>query len=480
MKHLNLLIRKSQAPIYRRLADALRSQIRRGLLKPGERLPPTRELAQQLQIHRHTVMNALAELEAEGWITAHRKRFYEVTSSLPPTFLTSAAMGTVEEKSKTVPIEFARAVSIPDFRSSRGYRFAFPSGFPDLRLFPMREFKSHLYDALSTRDVLAYGEPGGLPRLIEQIKIYLRRMRSVSDREIIVTNGSQEAIFLLAQLLISPGSYVAIECLAYPPAVEALRFAGASLVPVAVDEEGLVVSELERELKTKKIRLLYLTPLHQYPTTVTLSASRRLQLYELACKYKLLILEDDYDHEFHYVSQPVAPLASFDPAGLVMYVSTFSKILFPAARVGFMAVPSAVAQNIAKLKRISSRQNEQLLQAAIAGWMEDGGFEKHLRKMRRTYELRRSAMVQTLERASLQQPGLTFRAPDGGMALWLNLNRNSKNATELLRKSGILVNAEAEYRLDKPVGTHLRLGFSGQTPAENDTALAALFAALKK
>jgi len=480
MKELLLALSKGGQPKYRQLADSLRATIREGHLKPGEILPSSRDLARKFNLNRHTVMNALSELVAEGWIEAKEKIHYQVVNTLPSTFL--QPQSTVQRKFaiREPNFEFARAVQIGNYVREQQFRHAFPSGSPDARLFPLHEFKSHLYDALHSKQVLLYGDPMGEQRLLEQIAIYLRRVRNINDRTIIVTNGSQEAIFLLSQLLVNPGDYVAVEALGYPPALEALRFAGAKLLPIRVDGEGLVVDDLERQLKQKKVCLLYTTPLHQYPTTVTLSATRRLQLYELAYKHNILILEDDYDHEFHYSGQPVAPLASFDPGGIVLYVSTFSKILFPSARVGFLAVPNKLGQELAKLKRISSRQNESLLQDAIARWMESGGFERHLRRMRRAYEQRLRSMTDTLAELKAQHRQISWTTPDGGMALWLNLNRDSGKVAKRASENGVLVYPEKNYRVEKGSGTHLRLGFSGQAPGENMAGLRALFSALKE
>lgn len=475
MKDFLISLPVSKRAKFKLLAEALRLAIRDGKLKPGEVLPSTRDLARQLKMHRHTVMNALGELQAEGWIESHEKKNYQVVSTLPSTFLKARSVVDKKVQTQKRSYQFAREAEVPAFTSNSNYKYSFPSGFPDIRLFPMKEFKSYLYDSLKSNKILSYGDPVGHPRLIHQIQTYLRRIRNVDDREIVVTNGSQEAIFLLAQLLIKPGDAVAVEALGYPPAFAALKFAGAKLVPIQVDGEGLVVGDFEKQLKSKKIKMLYTTPLHQYPTTVTLSARRRLELYEVCYKNKVLILEDDYDHEFHYVSQPIAPLASFDPAGIVLYVSTFSKVLFPSARLGFMAVPKKVEEKMSRLKRISSRQNEQILQDAIGRWMESGGFEKHLRRMRRTYEERRNSMLQDLESLTKENRRVSWVVPDGGMALWMNLGEDSYDFSERARKGKIIVNPEINFRLDGVRGTHLRLGFSGQTPEENKQGLKALF-----
>lgn len=475
MRELLILISKDKKHKYRTLADGLRTAIRQGKVKPGEQLPSSRDLARQFKMHRHTVMTALAELESEGWITSRAKKYYQVTEALPDTFLHARGNTRQTKPVAEREIKLARIVEIGSYVPADNFKHSFPSGFPDLRLFPVKEFKSHLNDALRVKGILSYSDPVGHPQLIEEVNKYIRRARSVANRDIVITNGSQEALFLLAQCLVGPGDYVAVEALGYPPAIEAFKFAGGKFIPIHIDKEGLCVDTLEKHLKKKKIKCLYTTPLHQYPTTVTLSASRRLRLYELALKYGFLIVEDDYDHEFHYVSQPVAPLASFDPAGIVLYVSTFSKILFPSSRVGFMAVPNKIGTEVAKLKRISSRQNEQTIQAAIAKWMAEGGFERHLRRMRRTYEDRRNAIVNDLIQMQKSHPKISWTEPDGGMALWLDVAIDSTKFSEILKKKSILVNPESAFRIDKKPGTHFRLGFSGYTPLENRASLDAMF-----
>lgn len=478
MKELMIELPKGAQPKYIRLADALRVAIRNGRIKPGEILPSSREMARSLRFHRHTVMAALAELESEGWVESREKMHYQVMRTLPEKYLKPRRVVQREFEKKEIPLSLARSLGIGDYKPVPDHKHAFPSGFPDPRLFPLREFKSHFYDALKKRDLLIYGDPQGEEFLRAEVEAYIRHLRGVGGREIVITNGSQEAIFFLAQLLVKPGELVAVEALGYPPAFEALRFAGAKLLPIRVDEEGLVVEDLERHLKTKKIRLLYITPLHQYPTTVTLSAARRLRLYEVACRHGIRILEDDYDHEFHFQSQPIAPLASFDPAEIVLYVSTFSKIMFPSARIGFMAVNSALAKEAAKLKRISSRQNEPLMQETLARWMQSGGFERHLRRMRRAYSERIDAMLADLADWQRVHPQISWIVPDGGMALWLDVGMNADRAGALATEAGVLLVPESRFRLDGKTGTHLRLGFSGQTPAENRAGLKALFAAL--
>jgi GntR family transcriptional regulator/MocR family aminotransferase len=474
MAELLIELKNSKLPFFQRLANGLQQAIRSGRALPGEFLPSSRELAQRFGVNRHTIMKACAELEAEGWIVSHPKKGYQVTPQLPSRFLQAGSAKPLPSSYQFKETLLARRVAIPEIQKMGKFIYSFPSGFPDARLFPIREFKSCFYDALTNRKNLRYGQPEGHELLQNQVKDYLRRLRGVSGKEIIITNGSQEAIYFLSQLLLGKDDGVAVEALGYTPALEALRFAGAKLYPIAVDRDGLKVEEFRKLLKRRKIKMIYTTPLHQYPTTVNLAAARRLELYQLCYDHDVLILEDDYDHEFHYTNQPPSPIAAHDPAGLVLYVSTFSKILFPSARVGFMAVPQFLASEVSKLKRISSRQNEQIMQDAIARWMLSGGFEKHLRKMRRTYDHRRLSFVQDLENLQAQCPQLDWITPGGGMALWLNTGEDAHRLADRARQQKINVYPETLYQVKPSYGTHLRLGFTGQTEAENREGLKAL------
>jgi GntR family transcriptional regulator/MocR family aminotransferase len=451
-----------------RIADAIRSAIEGGQLQRGESLPSTRALGRTLRVHRHTVMTALGELVAEGWLTAQERQTYRVNDTLPSWFFEPDASPPAPASTARHEWRLAREVRSVA-ADPAGVRYAFRSGLADLRLFPQAELKSHFGDALrhSRTDHLGYADPGGHPPLVGQLRTYLRRVRAISGRDILVTNGSQEAIFLTAQLLIRPGDWVAVERLGYGPAWDALRAAGARLCPIRIDGEGLDLEDLERQLRRRRIRLIYTTPLHQYPTTTTLPLCRRLRLYEVAARADVPILEDDYDHEFHYRSQPLPPLASRDPAERVIYVSTLSKILFPSARIGFMAVPHAIAPRLAAFRRIVSRQNETLLQDAVARWIAAGSFERHLRRMRRIYEDRRGAIVSALQAGRDSGLPWTWQEPDGGMAIWLDTGEDAGAIARKALARNVLVHPESIYTLSgESGGSHLRLGFANQTEDE--------------
>ena len=475
MKQLHLQLSDQKKALYLKIADAIRAAIRTGQLKPGEKLPSTRRLAEELQVHRHTLMNALNELVAEGWLEARQRQGYLVSEQLPAEFLGVERQANVKRAPHVWSIE--QDFLLQDLPDHSNYEFSFRSGAPDLRLFPYQEFKSHLADTLRVPapELLDYGNPAGHEPLIQQLEIFLRRMRGIQGKKIVMTHGSQEALYLAARLLVKPGDYVAVENQGYPSAWGAFKAAGAQLLPIEVDEGGLCLESLERQIKKQPVRFIYITPLHQYPTTSTLSVSRRMQLYEIASREGIPIVEDDYDHEYHYRCQPLPPLAAEDPAERVIYISTFSKVLFPASRLGFMAVPEGLYSALVAYRKILSQQNETLLQDAVARWMESGGLERHLRKMCKVYEQRRNFMAKQLMSAQESGLKLSFKLPDGGMAFWVNCFQDSGELAERAKRRGIFVHPEWAFHVDQKPGTHLRLGFAGQNQEEIQRGLKALF-----
>ncbi|GMU56834.1 MAG: GntR family transcriptional regulator [Candidatus Xenobia bacterium] len=466
---LPLVLPETSQPVYLRLAQAIRAALSQGQLQPGELLPSTRGLAQRFQLHRHTVMNALDELVAEGWLRSEPGRGYRAAAVPPSRFLE------VRQETPTTAKEpgFRLVRTVAGRESLPELEYRFPSGQPDLRLFPWSEFYRHAREVLRRRSperLLGYGDPTGRAALKEQLWAHLRRLRGLTEGELVITHGSQEAIYILGQLLVEKGETVAVEELGYPPAWQALRAAGARLEGLTLDAQGLDPEAFRKLCRRGKVRLLYLTPLHQYPTTVTLPRDRRQALYELADRYGVPILEDDYDHEFHYRCQPVAPLKASDPTGLVLYCSTFSKVLFPAARLGFAVVPPRLAREMGQLKRVISRQNDHLMQETVALWMRTQGFERHLRRMRRVYHARMLSMLQALQDYAPARP-------DGGMCLWVNLGVDADALAEAAARRQVAVMPESAFRLDHGPSRHLRLGFASSSPEEIAQGMARLISA---
>jgi GntR family transcriptional regulator/MocR family aminotransferase len=265
---------------------------------------------------------------------------------------------------------------------------------------------------------LSYTHPYGHVRLRTAIAsmVSARRGIAAAVENICITRGSQMGLALIARALLRPGDVVAVEHLGYRPAWEVFRLAGAHVVPVSIDADGLQIEAIERLHSRRPLRAVYLTPHHQFPTTVTLSAGRRLRLLDFAAHMKVAVIEDDFDHEFHYDGRPVMPLISADSRGVVVYIGSLSKVLAPALRTGYVVAPSELIERIAAHRALIDTQGDQVLEYALGELFEDGEIQRHIRRVRREYSARRDALVTAL-RQSLGGT-LEFTIPAGGIAIW--------------------------------------------------------------
>ncbi|WP_141735249.1 aminotransferase-like domain-containing protein [Oligoflexus tunisiensis] len=482
MKLLTIKLDDTSGPIYRQGKTSLEKAIRQGILRAGDQLPSARTLAEQLQVNRHTVRVAYEELLAEGWIRAEERIGYFVADDFPQE--NGIARNTVQASGPGLLWEQLHRKGKAHSRLGRVEEMnlaAFPynlqSSVPDLRLFPVQELKSCFSRALrQLTSHLDYHGARGDPLLLECLSDLLRQQRQLGTQELILTQGSQEAIFMTASLLLKPGSVVAVEEKGYQPAWQCFRHFGAELMPIRLDGEGLVPEDLERKLQEGRIDLLYLTPLHQYPTTVTLTPARRARIMNLLRDFRVPLLEDDYDHDVHFDSLPPLPMAAQDTERLVIYVSTLSKLIFPGARLGFMAVPPESLPWFLEMKAYTSRVNETLASRAVALWIQDGGLGRHLRRLRRIYRERRDHLVEYLSNRGFFRDHCAFEAPQGGMNLWLDIGRNPQDIVEKAREAGLLLSGEHLYVTPerRPEARHLRLGYAAHDEREMKKALALL------
>ncbi len=407
-------------PVFAQIADGIARAIRGGRLSPGDRLPGSRSLATSLAVHRNTVLAAYSELLAQGWLVGEAGRGTFVSSAVPEVHARRFAPK-AEGVAERPGFSLAPARVVPYTRPElpRG-TLSIADGVPDLRLTPVAELARAYRHAVrgAARAVLGYGFERGHPRLRAELAALLGRERGlpVKAEDVLVTRGSQMALYLAAQAVVLPGTAVAVESFGYPPAWQAFRAAGAELVPIRVDAQGLVVDELAAVAESRRLSAVYVTPHHQYPTLTVLSADRRLALLDLARKHRFAIVEDDYDNEIHFHGRPVLPLASADRSGVVVYVGTLSKILAPALRVGYAVAPRAVLDRMAQLRVFVDRQGDSALELAIAELLEEGVVQRHARRMRRVCLIRRDALVASL-RDRLGDV-LSFEPPRGGLALW--------------------------------------------------------------
>ncbi|MEZ4408604.1 MAG: PLP-dependent aminotransferase family protein [Polyangiales bacterium] len=452
-------------PVFLRIARAVVREVRRGRLRPGDALPGTRALAASLGVHRNTVLAAWAELSAEGWIETVPARGTFVTRALPD----------------HLPKRFGRAPSREGVPERAGFELPPPGpsiaphvavpkgvlalygGVPDLAMLPRDALARAWRRALKQGgpSLLGYADARGDARLRAALASILTALRglAVGADDLMVTRGSQMALSLAAKTLLRPGDVVAVESYGYRPAWEALRAEGARLVAVRVDRDGVDVDALAALMEREPVREVYVTPHHQYPTTAVLSPGRRMALLALARARRVAVIEDDYDHEFHYEGRPVLPLASADDAGVVVYVGTLSKLLAPALRVGFVSAPRAVLDRMAEARALIDRQGDPVTERAVAALLEEGEVERHAKRARRAYQSRRDAMVEALTREL--GGALSFRVPMGGMALWERVKAVEVEAwAARCEAAGVWLHTGRRFSFDGRPRPYLRLGYA--------------------
>lgn len=278
------------------------------------------------------------------------------------------------------------------------------------------------------------------------------------------------ALDLTARALVIPGDGVAVEAVGYRAAWSAFQRAGARLHPIPVDSEGMQVDDLQEVARAGRLRAVHLTPQHQYPTTTVLSPRRRLALLELARAHRLAIVEDDYDHEFHYEGRPVLPLASADASGLVVYVGSLAKILAPGLRIGFVVGPRALIDRLAQERALIDRHGPTVVEAAVADLLEEGEVARHARRVRRIIRRRRDVLAAALARHL--PDALSFQIPGGGMALWARAARGIDVLAwhRRARQAGVLFQSGADFSFDGRTLPYLRLGFAGCDDRQLETA----------
>lgn len=465
----------SGQPHYVRIADAIAADVARGRLLAGQRLPGARSLAAALGVHRNTVDAAFRTLAAQGWIESRPRSGYFVLGDPGEPPPVSAARGL--EPRTAVPGRLGYKLGEPpnsreSSAPSSGYLLH--GGLPDLRMFPHEALARAYRRALKRHGprVLGYGDARGLPELRAALAQMLAAQRGLATGpdDLVITRGSQMAIALVARAILRPGDRVGVESYGYPPAWAALREAGAELVPLPVDGEGLDVDALEQVLADGPLRMIYLTPHHQYPTLAVLSGRRRLRLLELARTHRVAVLEDDYDHEYHYEGRPVLPLAASDRAGVVIYVGTSSKVLAPGLRVGYVVAPRVLLARIAALRTGLDRQGDLVGEAALAELLEEGELRRHIGRTRRAYRARRDLLADLLEQRFGER--LSFQLPHGGMALWVGVDRSidPANWQRRARQLGVHFQIGQEFAYDGRAKPFVRLGYARVNEDELEAA----------
>ena len=383
--------RSSPAPLHRQIYDRMRRAILEGMLRAGQRVPSTRTLAAELGVSRLPVLTAYEQLLHEGYLTGRTGSGTFVSAGLPEE--------TLQPGPARAPRGVRPAARAPHPRDEGGLR-PFRVSLPALDAFPhalwARLVARHAHRLAPTH--MAYGDPAGLGALRSAIAEHLRTARAVrcEAEQVLVVSGSQAALRLCASVLLARGDLVAVEEPGYPGARAALAMGGAEVAPVPVDAEGMDLGALHA--LGPRVRAAYVTPSHHYPLGASTSAARRLALLEWAARRGAYVLEDDYDSEYRYVSRPLGAMQGMDAKGRVVYVGTFSKVLFPALRVGYLVVPPALWDAFVAAREALDIFSPTLYQLALADFLREGHFARHLRRMRAVYARRREALLDGLSR----------------------------------------------------------------------------------
>lgn len=463
-----------------RIARAVIGEIQRGRLGAGDPLPGSRELAVQLKVNRKTVVIAYEELVAQGWAYTDPRRGTFVAKALTASRSSGTTAGAPVRPFRLLE---KPAPDGPPLWPPRG-RVRFDDGLPDqrqVRAAPIARAYATAARSVARRGLFHYSDPRGTEELRVSISSMLNFERGLNTtpEHICITRGSQMALYLVAQAFVTRGDVVVFEALTYPPAVQAFCLAGAQPALARLNDDGIDLDHLEHLCRQKKVRALYLTPHHQFPTTVTLRPSGRLRLRALAQQFGFIIIEDDYDHEFHFSHQPLFPLASSDPLGQIVYVGSLSKVLSPSLRIGYIAAASDVVARLANCIGVIDRQGDPVAELAVVELIESGELRRHVRRTQDIYLRRRDAFA-TMARA--MEDVVSFEVPSGGLAFWLSLHCPSEPALlkRVLDEHSVQCLLGSDCTLGAPQVAGLRLGYASATETEMERSLGVLHQALRQ
>lgn len=467
------LDRDNPTPLYQQIAEHLRQNILTNKLPPETRLPASRVLANDLGISRLTVESAYASLEAEGLIFTHvgsgtyvAAPVLAVSYPTPPGKQPCPAW---QQKARLRP-RLAHWPVPTTLLENSGHTdpINLSDGIGDPGLFPAQEFRKFMQQAMrhDDRHAFDYGDPRGYAPLRETIaQVIASQGLGLRSENILITSGSQQALSLVCHVMLQPGDSVLVENPTYSGALDLLHAHGARVMGVPLDEQGMQTEALERLLQQYSPKLIYSMPTFQNPSGISLSATRRRQLVALAGQYDLPILEDDFVGDLRYEGRAQPALKAFDPGGQVIYISTFSKMLMPGLRVGFLAAEGPIYERLVEAKRVTDMASNNLIQRALDAYVTVGRYQAFLRRSCQRYRQRRDAMSQAIQRYLPRDVG--FTPPQGGLFIWLRLPAgvSSEALLPLACQQGMAFMPGTRFFPDPSQGeAYIRLNFAGQPP----------------
>ncbi|MBK1896544.1 MocR-like pyridoxine biosynthesis transcription factor PdxR [Chryseobacterium paridis] len=463
--------KKLAKAVYLQIADTIIADIQSGRLKGGDALPGSRVLASMLAVNRNTIVEAYQVLINEEWVLSKERKGIFVSDQLPSLKIRS-------KDQQEVTREFTNPAD--------PFLINYDDGHPDSKIAPITELARayrQIFNRKARWQMMGYTDVHGdieFRKAVSQMLNHERGMDS-NEHEISITRGSQMAMFLAAQSLLNPGDYVVVENPGYKPAWKAFEHAGAKLLPVSVDHEGIIVEDIIKLLEEKKnIKAIYLTPHRQYPTTVTLSLARRLKLIEISNANGITIIEDDYDNEFHFGYRPILPLSSFPELTNYVYVGTMSKVVAPALRIGYLVTKDRILLNkVGELRKIIDVQGDVIMEQAVLQLIKEGAVKKHIKKATIHYKNKRD-FVHTLLKKHIQD-NASFTLPDGGLAFWIvpKVNLNWDDLTNSLLSRNVKIIHPQKYSFDHYLNG-LRLSYGSLSEEQLEQSIAIIGEILKE
>ncbi len=451
---------KKAGPLFRQVYLGLREAILSGVFCGGEKLPSTRDLAEQLRISRTVVLLAYDQLLAEGFAVGRAGSGTYVAGGVSGSRQTRP-QGAVKFRLARFGSLVAAAQPRVEFpaRRKQALPYDFAYGRSDLETFPFEMWRRILLRCarLAPAAELDYGPAAGNAALREAICTHLRRSRAVAcdPSQVIVVNGSQQALDLIARVLVEPGDRVAIEDPGYQGTREVVRAAGARLLAVAVDREGLNPVRLPA-----RSRVAFVTPSHQFPTGAVLPLARRLELLEWARRNNAVVVEDDYDGEFRYEGQPLESLQGLDREGRVIYIGTFSRTIFSALRIGYLIAPQTLVPAFTAAKWLCDRHTATLEQETLAEFIASGMYERYLRRVRRRNAARRRVLLEAIRLHLGDRVEVTGDGAGAHLVLWPKRRVAEETVIRSAAARGVGVYAISPYFLKRPARSGILLGYS--------------------
>ncbi|EOG1638038.1 PLP-dependent aminotransferase family protein [Acinetobacter baumannii] len=461
---------REEKTVFLKLTNLISQGILSGRLVQGTMLPGSRSLSKELGINRKTVQAVYEELEAQGWLVTRPRKGTFVADVLP------------EKKPQIEPRADRKVIINEKPIIQEVIQRPHNDGVPDPRLIPYELFSRayrHALIKITQNQYMGYGDPRGMAELRQALKqmLSMEHFMNVAEDEICIVRGSQMGIFLASRALPNRQGVIVVEELYYPSAVKAFQSNGFQVMSVKLDDQGIVIEDLERILKEHSVAAIYTTPHHQYPTTVTMTMSRRLQLLELSKKWGFYIIEDDYDHEFHYDSRPMPPLASLPHSELVIHVGSLSKVFAPGIRLGYIVAAPTIIQTITEDILLIDRQGNNITELALADLMQRGEIKRHIRKMKKIYQLRRDHALAEFQRVFAES--IQIQPPAGGMALWVKFQK-SFTQNQLIKLKELNIDTEQKFKQKEYPNCSIRFGFAALSEKEITSLIETLNEALNK